>query len=98
VAKDIAAAVDPGTLAIPHGENPIVSCTGKELELLATPDGCCREILVDRRLEDDVPRVEVFARFPQCLVEPAERAAAVAGDEAGGIQPGRFVAHALQHR
>jgi hypothetical protein len=38
------------------------------------------------------------ASFPQRLIESSQRAATVTRDKAGGIQPDRFVAHALQHR
>ena len=36
-------------------------------------------------------------RLPQPEVEIAERAAAIAGNEAGGVEPGGEVAFALQH-
>ena len=41
--------------------------------------------------------LEVLLRAPQRLVEAAERGAAVAGDEARGVQPGLLVAQALHH-
>ena len=37
-----------------------------------------------------------FCRLPQRLVERAQRRAAIAGDEAGGIEAGERVALALQ--
>ena len=40
---------------------------------------------------------EVLLGLPQRLVEAAERRAAIAGDEAGGVEPGGEVALALQH-
>jgi len=45
-----------------------------------------------------VERLEELLRLPELLVDVAERRAAVAGDEAGGVQAGGFVAHLLHHR
>ena len=47
-----------------------------------------RELLVDAGLEHDVLRREVLLGLPQRLVVAAERRAAVAADEAGGVQAG----------
>ena len=41
---------------------------------------------------------QMLLGLPQAEVEIAERAAAVAGHEAGGIEPGGQIALALQHR
>ena len=49
-------------------------------------------------LEDDAALLQELARLPQRLVQPAQRRAAIAGDEARGVQPGGEVALALQHR
>ena len=40
--------------------------------------------------------LEELRRFPQRLVERAERRAAIAGDEARGVEAGEHVALALQ--
>ena len=40
----------------------------------------------------------MLAGAQELLVEPAERRSAVAGDEAGGVQPGQPVALALHHQ
>ena len=69
-----------------------------EVELLRAPDGGRRQLLVDARLEHDVLRRQVLLRLPQRLVVAAERRAAVAADEAGGVQAGQRVALSLQHR
>ena len=50
------------------------------------------QVLVEAGLEDDIGCGEVARRAHELLVEPAERGAAIAGDEAGGIQPGAAVA------
>ena len=49
-------------------------------------------------LELDVRAIEELLRLPQRLVEAAERRAAIAGDEAGGVEPRLRVALALQHQ
>ncbi|KFB74326.1 MAG: hypothetical protein AW09_000382 [Candidatus Accumulibacter phosphatis] len=98
VPENVATAVDTRTLAVPHGEDSLVFGAGKEIELLGSPDGGGCKILIDRRLEDDALGLEMRASFPQRLIESSQRAATVARDKACGIQPGRFVAHALQHR
>jgi len=46
----------------------------------------------------DVVTLEELARPPQGLVVTAQRRAAIAGDEARGVEPGRFVAPALHQR
>ena len=38
------------------------------------------------------------SRLPELQVEPAERRAAIAGDEAGGVEPGAAVALALHQQ
>jgi len=42
--------------------------------------------------------LEIVAGVPQTLVQPAEWRAAVAGDEAAGVQATGLVALMLQHR
>jgi hypothetical protein len=97
VLEDVAAAIDARALAVPHREHTVVLCAGEEVQLLRAPDRGRGEVLVQPGLEPDVVALEVRARAPQRLVEAAERRAAVAGDEAGGVEPGALVAHALQH-
>jgi hypothetical protein len=94
----VAAAVHPRPLAIPHGEHAVVFGAGEQADLLAAPDGGRRHVLVDAGLEGDVVVGEMLLGLPQAEVEVAERAAAVAGNEAGGVEPGGEVALALHHR
>src|SRR5688572_30213818 len=97
VLEDITAAIDPRSLAVPHGEDAVVLRAREEIELLRAPDRGRREVLVQARLEADVAALEVLPRAPQRLVEAAERGAAITGYEAGGVQPGAQVSFALQH-
>ena len=54
VLERVAAAVDPGPLAVPHGKDAVVFGAGEQPELLAAPDRGRAELLVDRRLKADV--------------------------------------------
>ena len=98
VLEHVRRAVHPGTLAVPQAEHALLLCTRQQPDLLRAPHGGGGEVLVDAGLEDDVVRVEVLAGRPQCEVVAAERAAAVAGDEAGGVVAGGTVAPSLQQR
>ena len=98
VLEHVERAVDARALAVPEREHAVVLGAREQADLLRAPDRGGGEVLVDAGLEDDVALLEELARPPQRLVEPAERRAAIAGDEAGGVQPGRAVALALQHR
>ena len=99
VLEDVRASVDARALAVPDAEHAVELLALRiEVELLRPPDRGRAELLVDPRLEDDVLCREVLLRGPQRLVVAAERRAAVAADEARGVQPGERVALALQHR
>jgi hypothetical protein len=99
VLEHVGAAVDAGALAVPDAEDAVVLLrVGVEVELLRAPHGRGRQLLVDARLEDDVLRRQVGLRRPQRLVVAAERRAAVAADEAGGVQAEHGIALLLQHR
>ncbi len=96
VLEDVAAAVDAGPLAVPHREHAVVARAGIQVGLLRAPDRRRGEVLVQPRLELDVRAVEEGLRLPQRLVEPAQRRAAVAGHEPGGVASGLEVALPLQ--
>src|SRR3546814_10740380 len=85
-------------LGVPQGEHAVVIRITEQVELLAAPDGGGGEILVHAGLEADVVLFEEAPRVGHLLVDAAERRAAVAGDEGGGVQAGGEVALALQHR
>ena len=96
VLEDVAAAVDARPLAVPHREHAVVLRARVEVHLLRAPDRGRREVLVQPGLELDVRALEELLRLPQRLVERAERRAAIAGDEARGVEAGERVALALQ--
>lgn len=96
--EHVDAAVHAGALAIPHAEDAIeLLLLGEEVELLRAPHGGGAEFFVHARLEDDVLLGQMLAGGHQRLVVAAQRGAAIAGDEAGGVQAGHGVPGALQH-
>src|SRR6202000_2287098 len=87
-----------GALAVPDADHAIMVGAGRQIELLRTPDRGGREILVHAGLEFDVVLFEVLAGGEQLLVVATERGAAIAGNEAGGVEPGGAIAADLRHR
>ncbi len=98
VAEHVAASIDSRALAVPHGEDAVVAGVPVEGDLLRAPHRGRGQVFVEPGLEVDVLGLEEFLRSPELVVDVAERRAAVAADKAGGVQPGAFVAGALQHR
>jgi hypothetical protein len=98
VAEDVAAAVDAGALAVPDADHAIIPGAGREIELLRAPDRGRRQILVHAGLEFDVVLFEMLAGGEQLLVVAAERRAAIAGNEARGVEALRAIAPDLRHR
>ena len=88
----------PGRLAVPHAEHAVVARAGEQVGLLAAPDGGGGQVLVEAFLEDHLGGVQVLARPRGLLVEPAQRRAAIAGDEACRVQPRRLVQPVLVHQ
>src|SRR4029079_15788322 len=98
VPEHVATAVDARPLAVPDADHAIIFGAGREVELLRAPDRGGREILVHAGLKLDVVLFEMLAGGEKLLVVAAERRAAVAGNEAGGVEPLRAVAPDLRHR
>ncbi len=96
VLEHIAATVHTGPLAVPHREHAVVFRAGIEVDLLRSPQRGRGEVLVQSGLELDVRAFEELSRFPQRLVERAQRRAAIARDETCGIEALDRVALALQ--
>jgi hypothetical protein len=68
------------------------------LYLLAAPDGGRGQILVEAGHEGNVVGLQVRLGPPQSVVVHPERRAAIAGDEACGLEIVRAIALALQQR
>jgi hypothetical protein len=100
VLEDVRATVHARALAVPDAEDAVelVGALRREAQLLRAPERGGGELFVHARLEDDVLFLQELAGLPQRLVVAAERRAAVAADEAGGVLAGLLVAQALQHR
>ena len=98
VAEHVAAAVDAGALAVPDADHAVILGAGRQVELLRAPDRGGRKVLVHAGLELDVVLLEMLAGGEQLLVVAAERRAAIAGDEARGVEAGGAVAADLRHR
>ncbi len=98
VLERVGRAVDPGSLAVPDAEHAIDRGSREHVDLLAAPYGGRRQVFVQPGLETDIVSLEVPLRLPQCIVVDAERRAAIAGDEAAGIEPRVLVALALHDR
>ena len=98
VAEYVAGAVDARTLAVPEAEDAVILALAEQFGLLRAPAGGRGQLLVEAGLEDDVRLRELLLGLPELQVEPAERRAAIAGDEAGGVQPVRAVALALHQQ
>ena len=97
VLEGVARAVDTGPLAVPDAEDAVVLRAAADVRQLRAPDGGGRQILVDAGLETDLVLLEEGLRLPERQVVGTERRAAIAGDEAGRIQPRRLIALPLHH-
>ena len=92
VAEHVAGAVDAGTLAVPEAEHAVELAFAAHLRLLRAPQRGRGELLVEAGLEMDVGGAEFLFQPRELQVEAADRRAAIAGDEAAGVQPGAAVA------
>ena len=98
VLHGVARAVEPGTLAVPQAEHALAGGQWIERRLLAAPQRGRGEVLVHAGLEVDAVRLEARPGAPQLAVVGGQRRAAIAGDEAGRVQPRREVAAPLRQR
>ncbi len=90
--------VHAGSLAVPDPEHAIDLGARKHPDLLAAPHCGCREVFIQPRDEGDVLRLQKRLGAPQRVVVHAERRAAIAGNETGGVEILQTIAFALQHR
>jgi hypothetical protein len=98
VLEHVAAAVDAGPLAIPHGKDAVELRLREQMQLLRAPDRGGRDVLVDAWLEADVVLFEEGPGAVQRGVQASQRRSAIAGNVAGGMQAGGAVDGMLQHR
>ncbi len=98
VLEDVAAAVDSRPLAVPHAEYAVMLGARRKIDLLRAPQRRCGQILIDAGLEYDLVFGKMLLGLPQGLIQSAQRRTAIAGNVAGGIQPGQGVALVLQQQ
>ena len=99
VFEHIRATVNARAFAVPNAKHAVEFFRLRiNVELLRAPQRGGRQLFIHARLEHDVLRRQMFFGRPQRLVVATERRAAVATDEAGGVQPHGRIALALQHR
>jgi hypothetical protein len=96
VLEHVAAAVDPGALAVPHREHAVDVRVLVHRDLLRAPDRRGGEVLVETWLELDVRAIEKLLCLPQRLVETSERRSAVSRHEPAGIEARLRIALPLQ--
>ena len=73
VLEGVARAIDARPFAVPDAENAVIARARKQPGLLAAPDGCRRQFLVDARLKNDVVVGETLALVPKLLVVRPKR-------------------------
>ena len=98
VLERVAGTVDARPLAVPEPEDALDLAVRIGLDLLRSQNGGRGEVLVDRRQELDAEIRCQVAGPPHLQIERAERRAAIAGNEPGGLQPGCAVAARLVER
>ena len=91
VPQHVAGAIDARTFAVPEREDAFDLALGIGRDALASERGGRGELLVDRRHEAHAMRVEQRLRLPHREVDAAERRAAIAGDESGGVPAARAI-------
>ena len=90
-------AVEPRSLAVPNGGNPVVLAARIHGRLLRAPARRRRKILVDGGVEEDLVGLEFLRRAPQLLVDVVHRRTAIARDVGRRIVARRLVAPELVH-
>ena len=98
VLEHITGAIHTRPFAVPDAEHAVVARAGKHVDLLRAPDRRGREVFIHPGLKHDVVFFQVLLRFGERLVVAAQRRAAIAGDEAGGVLAALGIGLPLQHR
>ena len=95
VLQRVAGAVDARALAVPEAEDAFDGPVRIALDLLRAQHRGRGQVLVDGRQELDPVLGEERRHPPGFEIDAAERRAAIAGDEAGRVEPGLPVAPRL---
>ncbi len=94
----VAAAVNAGSLTVPHTDHAVVTRPGAKSGLLRAPNGCRAEIFVNSGSDFDVVAFEERARPQELLIETPKRRASVPRDKERCAQSGSLVCPPLVHR
>ncbi len=94
----IGRAVDARPLAVPVSEDAIHGALRIALDLLRTEHGGGAELFINRGQEAYPVLLKDFLCLPQRLVDHTQRGAAIAADEACGVQSARGIERTLHQR
>ena len=86
VADRIRGSVEPGVLAVPEPDDPVVATPVELPDQLRSRHRRRRKLLVDTRRADDRLRLEIPPRALQLAIEPAERRARIAAHVDRGVK------------
>ena len=89
VLEHVAAAIHAGPLAVPVGEHAVVFRAAQQRHLLRAPDRRWPRVPRLRRAGRRCGSPRAARAPPHLDIDAAERRAAIAGDVAGRVQPGR---------
>jgi len=95
VFQRVARSIDAGSLAVPQREHALHPSIRLGLHLLRAQHRGCGEIFVNRRQELDAVCLQPRLDTPKLEINACKRRAAIAGDEAGGVEPRRAIASCL---
>ena len=97
VLEHVTAAINARAFAVPECEYTIVFGRPDQAHGLCAPDCGSGEVFVDTGYKLHMMRIQMFLRFPECLVQHTEWRAAVAAEKASGIQTGGGITQSLHH-
>ncbi len=86
VLEQVAGAVHPRRLAVPHADDAVVAGLREETRHLAAEHRGGPQVLVEAGGEDHVVGLQQHREALEGLIEPPERRAAVSGDERRGVE------------
>jgi hypothetical protein len=88
MADRVRRSVDPGRLAVPDAEHPVVARVRKIVRELASPDGGGGKLLIQARDVEDGLLHGHLAESGHLAVEPSQGRTLVAGNHRGRVQSG----------
>src|SRR5690554_4363342 len=86
VLERITSAIDARALAIPETEYTVDLLVGIGLDLLAAENNGGRQVFIDGGYEIDAVLIQQLFGLPESLIIGAQRGAAIAADQTGGVE------------